>query len=276
MEDTLQAYSDRDGKNKAERPSTTNYLLSEVGGRGAQRTTQSSIFTALRELLPAPSRPWSLERRLGSLGTANGPGTRRRRSYEHQLDDHLRILAATGVQGELVAVDPSGRLREAAPARRAARPSAAILHASTIYPWELLHAPVSGRAPALYDLRRKVLTRVAWCRLNQPGRIGWALRQSTPRAIRKPGATRYLLPRRHWRAFFAWRRVVRELVALLLLLYAWWDRLSPARRAPSASAQHEQTGGASDPRYDLGTLYRDQSARGGGARALGDLLRGAM
>jgi hypothetical protein len=231
----------------------------------------------LGKLLPERRTPWTLERRLSILGDRNarhrtGAGTRRRRSYEHQLDDHARILLATRVQGLLVSVDHSARLRESAPARRAARPSTAILRAQLLHPWELLHAPITGRAPALYDLRRKALALVSWCRDNDPSRARWALPQSTPRALEKPGATRYLLPRSSWVAFFVWRRVVRQLVALLLLLWAWWERLIPARRSPSASALHEQTGGASRPSPTAGTRYRAQS----GPRTVGELLRGAM
>jgi hypothetical protein len=179
---------------------------------------------------------------------------------------------ATRVQGLLVAVDRSARLRESAPARRAARPSTAILRAQLLQPWELLHAPITGRAPALYDLRRKALALVSWCRDNEPSRARWALPQCTPRALEKPGATRYLLPRRSWAAFFMWRRVVRQLVALLLLMWEWWERLIPARRSPSASALHEQTGGALGPPPTAGTRYRAHP----GPRAVGDLLRDAM
>jgi hypothetical protein len=135
---------------------------------------------------------------------------------------------------------------------------------------------MSGRAPALYDLRAKALRLVAWLDANDPARARWALRQSTARALETPGATRFLLPRASWRAFWTWRRVVRQLVALLILLHGWWEVLIPLRRPSSPRPTAEETTDASKPPRLDGTRYRAQSERDGRPRALRELLHGAM
>jgi hypothetical protein len=197
------------------------------------------------------------------------PGRARRASYEHQFDDHQALLDATRAQGQLVTMGRDARQRKSEAARRRARVSCAIVGAHTFHPWELLHAPIHGRAPALHDLRRKALRMLWWLVENHPDRTGWAERQSRPRTRHVEGATLYNIARAQWVQFYAWRRVARAFVGLLLLLHDWWEVLIPGRRSvspePTAKVRRSEPESESDPR----TRYRDQSPR-----QLGALIRG--
>lgn len=213
----------------------------------------------LRDLLPDVAAPWSLSERLAIARERNhqystGAGARRRSSYEHQLDRHLALLRAADCQGAAVRVRGAGELR----------------------PWELLHGPLAGRAPAVRVYRHRILALIAWCRENDPVRVGWALRQSAPRARRAETATELYLPRRSWRAFTAWRRVVRQVGRLLAVLATWWETLIPAPRASSPRTEDEERTRGHGRVGEAGTWYRDQPARGGAPAALHALLGHAM
>jgi hypothetical protein len=209
----------------------------------------------LYELLPETRAPWSLAERLAWTRQNNprhtsGAGARRRSCYEHQVDEHLALLRACDQQG---ATYTRGRR-------------------STLRPWELLHAPLAGRARAIEAYRAQLLPLIAWTRANHPRRVGWALPQSRPRAAALPTATEYYLPRASWRAFLAWRRVIRRLERLLQVLHTWWGSLIPAPRSASPRPLAEETRSEHGASGQPGTRYRDQSARGGAPVPLGALL----
>lgn len=227
-----------------------------------------SIDAFANNLLEAPSftpSSWTLDRALDWTRTRNprtssGAGARRRAAYEHQVDDHLALLSACDRQGVVVAVDRSARLRTGRAALRAARASAAELTIHTLEPWALLHTTPASSPAGLRALIARALMLVAWCRAYDPARAGWA--RATVRArTGRDTATSVYLPRGSWRAFVAWRRVVRALVALLIRIATWASRLIPLRRpaAPRPKAEEQQDAGRSRERSDR-TTYRDQRA----------------
>jgi hypothetical protein len=209
----------------------------------------------LRDLCPSTPGLWSLAQRLkitrkGNPRHRRGNGSRRRSSYEHQLDRHLALLRACDSQSTSVKV--RGR--------------------TTLYAWELLHAPLAQGSRAILAYRVTLTRLIAWCRENHPGRAGWALRQSRARLKREETATEYYLPRASWRAFYVWRRVVRIVERLLLTLHAWWPYLIPAPRLSSPRPEAEERRGEYGSDGEAGTGCRDQSRRAGGPVALRDLL----
>lgn len=198
------------------------------------------------EQLRAASSRWSLTDRLARTRAANprtttGAGARRRSSYEHQLDDHLALLAACTTAGAVVTVDRSARLRRSDGARRAARPSAAVLTKQTLEPCALIEEALRQRDGLAASVARTLVQLGARCEANHPARAGWALKQSAPRTTTDPRATAFYLPRRSWRAFFVWRAWVRAVARLLLLLYALPAQVIPLRRAVAPRPKAEES-----------------------------------
>src|SRR5262249_32258215 len=118
-------------------------------------------------------------------------------------------------------------------------------HRRIVHPWALVNERLPGRAPAIVALRARVDTVLTWAAANSP-RHGWARRHSRARAAANPKATEFNLPARNRPAFYTWRRGVRALQSLLLLLHEWWDCLCPQQR--SSSPRNEETRSASS--YD--------------------------
>jgi hypothetical protein len=220
----------------------------------------------LRELLPACARPWSLEDRLAIARDENqnhttGAGSRRRSSYEHQVDRHLELLRACGAPDKLV--------------KRSLHRSAGG-GTVTLRPWELLRSNVEGHAPGLRDLRVKIERLIEWSYENHPREAGWMLSQSKGRAAREERATEYYLPRASWRAFTAWRRVQRELWALLLLLHTWFPLLIPPPRRRFEGEAREATARMPSSDSHTGTGCRDQAPSRAGSLLRLVLPHGAM
>ena len=193
---------------------------------------------------------WSLPRALAWSRDGNpryscGSGSRRRSRHEHQLDRHLALLRATCTPWLVVRLSRN----------------------CSVHAWELVHAPLEGRSPAIVAYRARIGVLMEWCRVNHP-REGWARRQSQARARRLDHATEYNLPARSRAAFYAWRRAVRAIARLLFVLHTWWERLCPARRSPSPRVLPEETG-SDGPREHFGL----ERGRGhSGPVALGALL----
>lgn len=225
-----------------------------------------------------PSATWSLADRLartraGNPRTTSGAGARRRAAYEHQLDDHLALLTACATPGAIVRLDRSARLGRADAPRRAARPSAALLAKQTLEPRALIEGARGQRDGFPASVARTIAQLIARCEAQHPARAGWALKQSTPRTVTDPHATGFYLPRRSWQSFTTWRRWVRAIARLLLLLYALLARPIPLRRDVASRALPEKPRRPVESKSRAGTTYGDHSGwRAAAARIQGRLF----
>lgn len=197
----------------------------------------------LLDPLTIPAASWSTRRRLtwtrdDNPRAGSGRGARRRSCMEHQLDEHTLLVAALEAPSGAVLV---GRHRCRARRGQWITPvveAGCRCKVRKLYPWVLLYSALDGRRLVVDAYRAKLERLAAWLRANHP-RHGWAEPLSATRRKRLENGTSWYLRAACWPLFYAWRRVVRAFVGMLLTLDRWWWSLLPVPRR-SAPARNEQ------------------------------------
>jgi hypothetical protein len=105
----------------------------------------------------------------------------------------------------------------------------------------LMHAPVAGREPAIYDLRAKVRARLDALVQHGPW-SGWGVEDPHFGKERAHSYARYVVPKTSEKVWRWWRALALDLFRLVRLLDAWWFRLCPDDAARADEEAREKGG----------------------------------